>query len=399
MSEEKSKRRASGRDGVFMRNGHFFISWQDLNGKRKKRKTAAQTLQEARSIRAAEMAKVEKARVLGFIPPTEKTFETVSAEFLQKQATRLTAVIHGRQSEIFRLHLNPYFTGPLAAIKHGKIENYLIKRHREEAAPATIRKELQILKQMMEFCVLHEYLPASPAVHVKGPKVKETEAAFVPKEQFPALLAQCPGWLQPIVTFATATGFRRQNILKLEWRDVDIENRLVMLRGTKTEDLQPFALNDLAIAVLKFMAAGVKTESRAKVFSYVGSETNVSVRFKRAAKKAGIPNVHFHSLRHTFGSWAVMNGNELSAVQRWMGHKTPRMTARYAHLSPAFMRRELERLNGAFADVTPLVSGDVQGTNEAGNVSTPVTLSHRAKQLETRMNTEENVQVADVPIV
>lgn len=356
------------RDGVFLRNGSFYISWIDSQGKRRKRKTAATNMQEARQYRAEELRKGEQTKILGFAPPTSRSFEDISKEYLEQQATTLTPDILLRETGIFRLHLNPFFAGPLADVKHGKIQKYLVKRHSDKAAPATIRKELQILKHLFRFSVLNEYLPASPAAEVKGPKVPETEAAFVPKESFPALLASCPIWLKPIVLFGTATGFRRKNILMLEWRDIDMQSGVATLRETKTGIVLRFALNELAMAVLNAVihsAGKVLPNKRSKVFSFIGTATNVSVRFKRAAINAGISDVHFHSLRHTFGSWAVMNGNDLSAVQRWLGHKTPRMTARYAHLSPGFMQKEMSALNNAFAGILPENCGDATGTNGA----------------------------------
>lgn len=138
-------------------------------------------------------------------------------------------------------------------------------------------------------------------------------------------------------------------------------------------------------AVLKFMMSERKilANSRAKVFPFEGVAGRVSVETKRAAKRAGLPEIHFHSLRHTFGSWAVMNGNDLGAVQRLMGHKSPRQTARYAHLSPAYMQQQMDTLNNAFTGVIPLLnaenSGDAVGTIEGANVSLPVTSSHKHK--------------------
>lgn len=382
------------RDGVFSRNGHFYISWQDVAGKRRKRMTHATSLNEARGIRAEELRKVEQARVLGFVPPTEQSFEQLSKEYLQHQAATLTPDILRRETDIFRIHLNPFFAGPIKDVKYGKVQKYLLKRNGDKAAPATIRKELQVLKHFFTFAVQMEYLPSSPALGVKGPKVPEKEAEFVPRQQFPDLLTHCPRWLQLIVLFATATGFRRRNILMLEWRDINLETRIVILRETKTGEMLRFALNDFAMAVLNLVIAengnALPASKRAKVFGYIGAPTNVSVRFKRAARKAGIPDVHFHSLRHTFGSWAVMNGNDLSAVQKWMGHKTPRMTARYAHLSPAYMQREMQTLNGAFTGLLPEKSGDATGTNDAHNGQHPATSGNNATIDQTRMNTGEN---------
>lgn len=362
----------SKRDGVFFRNNSFYISWQDAQGNRKKRKTSAANLNEARMIRSEELRKAEQIK-LGVLPAvTDKSFAVVGKEYLEYQSANITDAIHRRETDIFRMYLTPFFQGPLADVKRVSVNRYLLKRHKDGAAPATIRKELNILKHMLSFAVEQEYLPGSPAVGVKGPKVPKIERAFVPQEKFPALLNASPEWLKPILLFSVATGFRRRNVLELEWRDIDLQNRLVTQRESKTGTMQSYPLNDLAIAVLKavMVVNALKLpafKGKARVFHFVGTPTNVSVRVRRIAKKVGMPDIHFHSLRHTFASWAVMNGNDLSAVQKWMGHTTPRMTAEYAHLSPSFMRKELQQLNGAFAGLLPAATegqpGDATGTN------------------------------------
>ena len=64
----------------------------------------------------------------------------------------------------------------------------------------------------------------------------------------------------------------------------------------------------------------------------------------RACKKAGIPRVGWHVLRHTFASHLVMRGVALKAVQELLGHADISMTMRYAHLSPHVHRAAIERL-------------------------------------------------------
>lgn len=71
-----------------------------------------------------------------------------------------------------------------------------------------------------------------------------------------------------------------------------------------------------------------------------------SVYTKRVFKRLGILDASFHTLRHTAASWMVQQGVDLYAVGQILGHKTPRMTQRYAHLSPDYMAGAVGKLDG-----------------------------------------------------
>jgi site-specific recombinase XerD len=63
-----------------------------------------------------------------------------------------------------------------------------------------------------------------------------------------------------------------------------------------------------------------------------------------ARTKAGLTDLHWHDLRHTFASRLIMAGVDLRTVQELMGHKTITMTLCYSHLSPTHQREAVQRL-------------------------------------------------------
>ena len=75
--------------------------------------------------------------------------------------------------------------------------------------------------------------------------------------------------------------------------------------------------------------------------------TDLKTAFQRALKDAGISDFRFHDLRHTFASYLVMKGADLNTVRELLGHKSIKMTLRYAHLSPSHKQRAIKLIDEA----------------------------------------------------
>jgi hypothetical protein len=106
-----ARKSAQTRDGIYQRKDRpgFWISWSDAQGRRRYRKTDAQNITQARTIRSAELLRVEHARVLGFTPPGEETFSEVANRFDAHQKARLTLRAYEREHSIIENHLKPFF--------------------------------------------------------------------------------------------------------------------------------------------------------------------------------------------------------------------------------------------------------------------------------------------------
>jgi integrase len=95
--------------------------------------------------------------------------------------------------------------------------------------------------------------------------------------------------------------------------------------------------------------------------------SRLSVYTRRVFNRLGIKDASFHTLRHTSASWLVQQGVDLYAVGQLLGHKTPRMTQRYAHLSPDYMAGAVGKLDG--------IMGGMLGNVEVGEAHLVTTAS------------------------
>jgi integrase len=138
-------------------------------------------------------------------------------------------------------------------------------------------------------------------------------------------------------------------MLALKRADVDAKNRRLYLRETKNGTLRILPIPESALIVLGSLPQGAAGDP---VFAGV-DPARLSVYCKRVLKRIGAPDASFHMLRHTAASWLVQQGVDLYAVGQILGHKTPRMTQRYAHLSPDYMAGAVGKLDGIMGRMLP----------------------------------------------
>jgi integrase len=193
--------------------------------------------------------------------------------------------------------------------------------------------------------------PASPALawEWRPPTVEsEGKLRFYTPEQVERLIAEAYYDQDvAIYTFATEAGARLSEIRALKVCDVDFEVRVVRLEDGYTEH-GGFAGNKGRRTRAVPMSPNVRMvllplceakDGEALVFDHefrpgepiCGSD--LYRRFLNAAKRAGLPRLAFHDLRHTFGTQAIRKF-KIHEVQRMMGHRHITTTERYLHYTP-----------------------------------------------------------------
>lgn len=235
-------------------------------------------------------------------------------------------------------------------IDQDALDQYISKRHHPAAAPASIiRHTITPLTAILT--------RAGIATHFRRPKVKLTKLKHLTREEVQRLADAAPAHLAPLIIFLAHTGLRMGEALSLEWEQVNLKARHILLLQTKNGTQRGVPLNDVALAALANLA-----HRRGRVFrTHLGEPYQLKFTgqikkgWKSACEKAGFVEISLrrgrdgsmrrvihnsitpHTLRHTFISWMVQAGVPLYTAGKVAGHKSPQMTARYAHLSPDHM--------------------------------------------------------------
>ena len=341
------------RDGVFQRPDApgWYASYVDSNGKRLKCRVQGATRTQAIVALDALKVKAQQERILGVKHTSDISTADLFKRFVKHQKPRIAATTFARLGDILET-LKARLPAKLKDIGKAEVAEYINARS-GEVAPGTVQKEIATLKHALRLAVEWELIHRNPAERATLPKLPEGRTKYLSPTELKALLEKAPEWMRPPIALAAFTGMRRGEILGLHWRDVDIEGRRVYLHETKNGSLRVLPLNDLATRVLHSLPSGAPAD---KVLPDVdGHRLTVYTRRLFAALK--IEGASFHTLRHTAASWLAMSGADLYAVGQFLGHKTPRMTQRYAHLSPSYMAETAGKLDLAFgkalSDGTP----------------------------------------------
>ena len=146
------------------------------------------------------------------------------------------------------------------------------------------------------------------------------------------------------------TGARRREITLAKWEQVDWTRRALLVSVSKSGKPRTIALNTAAtMAVLKSIP-----RDPACPYIFPTRLVGIFYSWNRIRRRAGLADVRLHDLRHSFASLLVNRGVSLYVVQGLLGHASPRMTQRYAHLAPQTL-----------LDAAEVVSGMICGSREA----------------------------------
>jgi integrase len=218
-------------------------------------------------------------------------------------------------------------------------------------------------------------LPVNPvaAVERHPTRLSGDIAVFSPEEVWALVRAAESEQDGALFLTAAFTGLRLGELIALRFRDVDFTGSLVRVRASwsvgalttpksgkvRSVPLAPEVAQVLAkLSQREFFASEDDLVFAGVTGAYL-DDSALRRRYKRALKRAGLRELRFHDLRHTFGTRMIAKA-DIRHVQEWMGHADIQTTMRYLHYAP---REEDARLVAeAFTVRTPL---DAASTTES----------------------------------
>lgn len=355
--KETRKRKGGTRDGLFQRKGWWWLDYYDAEGKRHRQK-AAPDYDTAKKMYREKMTGIAKGDFLGIREEGIILRKFVEEKYWPTIKGSLSFFEERRSRSILDQHIIPRFGDfKLAKIRTEDIDRWQSERM-GKVSPGTVRKEMMRLKHLLNCAVKWKYVKGSPAEGLQAITMPPGRVRYLTLEERHMLLDRARPELRLCIEAALQTGARRGELCSLRWADVDMRTRMVSFPQTKNGETRSVPMTDTLYKLLQSLPRPL--DQTALVLPALSADA-VTIGFGRLAKALSLSNLKFHDLRHDVASTLTMAGVPQRSVMEILGHKDPRMTLRYQHLTPAHLREAMTALDSTKqkTPAQPQVSGQV----------------------------------------
>lgn len=221
----------------------------------------------------------------------------------------------------------------LAEVTRADVENFLTHvRNDRGGGDAAVNRYRALLSVAFQRAVLHGYAAENPTEGIRWHREQERDVPFLSPKVLDTVLEAAGETDRPLFTLAADTGMRRSELLDLQATGVDFRAVVVVITRSKGKRTRRIPLTPRALAVLKPL---VKAAAGGYLFpAHRKNPTGVSRRFRLAARRAGLPTLTFHGLRHAYASALAAAGVAPGVIGDLLGDSTARVVFKYLRHAP-----------------------------------------------------------------
>jgi integrase len=388
------KRRGRGEGAIFQRPDGSWSAIISLgfgaDGKRMRRQVYAATKKEVQE----KLRKLQTDHALGGLTDLEKfTLEDWLTLWLENRVrVKTSATTYDRYKLVVEKQLKPYL-GSVRLDKLTKlhIEQLYLRLEKAGESPRMCQMSGTVLYGALRYAVDMGRIPANPCQSVGRPKVAKKEMHVYDSGQVQRFLKGAEeDRLYALYVLALETGMREGELFGLQWPDVDFDRGSLQVQRTLQElrgqfelkapktaagrrriELSPFTLGVLNDHRKRMLAEGRDVRTGQVFCDERGGflrKSNVCRRsFRSVMKRAQLPQIRFHDLRHTAATLLLMAGENVKVVSERLGHEDIQITlTTYAHVLPTMQKGAAEKMNRIFtAPAGQVENGGILAVNSA----------------------------------
>ncbi len=382
-----SKKRGNGEGSITKRkDGRWMARYTVPTAKGPKRRTVyGGTRKEA----ADMLAKVLSDRIEGIVYDDENMTVGEYLDGWLKGSVRgsVRQSTYDRDAYLVEKHVTPALGRiKLKKLSPAHVQAFYRDRLDSGLSASTVHKMHAILHKALARAVTWHMLPRNVTEAVQSPRPAPKRMRPLSPAEARRLLDTASGdRLEALYILAVTAGMRQGELLALKWQDVDLENATVSVRRTLTRDGGRVVIGDpktkksrrlirlttqagnvlrrhLERQLHEIQMLGDNYTDRGLVFTTgTGAPVNPSNlrqrSFARLLRKAGLPHIRFHDLRHTCATLLLSKGTHPKFVQELLGHATVAITLdTYSHIMPGMGDQTARAMQDALSPMEDALS-------------------------------------------
>ena len=379
---QKKKKREAGSGTIYKRpDGRWiaqYTSGRDPEtGKLRRHTVYGKTQQEVAEKLRAATAKIDNGT---FQEPNKITVEEYAKEYMKNHVSTLAPLTQVSYEKNLRIHILPSLgKKKLTDLNRREVQAFVssLGKSGKDLAPKTIRVIHGILHALLSAAKKDEIILRNVADDCTLPRVTQTRAKAITTVQLESFLkAIKQDKFYHIYYLDIFSGLREAEILGLRWEDVEWETDSIVIRQQlqivphtkptqyrlvppKENKERRIVLAKSAMQTLrqqrikqqkqKLQAGALWNNSYHLIFTNEFGEPlhhfSVYSHLKRILKECGMEGYTFHSLRHSFATISIENGDDIKTVQANLGHHAAAFTLKtYAHVSNKMQQNSAARM-------------------------------------------------------
>lgn len=342
------RRRRRGEGSVYRSQGSWIARYPlgVVDGKRRSKRIRCATEREA----LAELERMRRAYGAGAEPATG-TLDRYLDDWLRSHGRSIRPKTRISYEGHVRLHISPLLGGiPLARLRAADVDRLVDDLERKGLSSGSIIRVVTTLRIALNAAVKRRIIPYNEAAAVTLPANEPEPVRAITDEEADAIADAVRGhWVEPVVRLLLGSGMRLGEAVGLDQGDVVLDGHFVRVRVTKTRVRAIGITEDATDAIREAIARAPRRGPSEPVF--FGPRTGDRLRgdsvthvLPRLMENAGLGHLTPHGLRHGAATLMLTAGFDLRIIQDQLGHRSPNITTRYAHVVPSKNRAALAAL-------------------------------------------------------
>lgn len=214
----------------------------------------------------------------------------------------------------------------------------------KKLSPSTINRRIALFRRVHKIASFSWKIQTQPInfseLRLEEPEAPNDTLSFSDAER---LLDHAADHLRDFIYISLFTGFRMSNVLTLTGQQIDMDKRLISVKGKSKKPGGKIITKPIVDDLYRYIRLH-RIDERDNVITYHGKPVrSVATAWETAFRDSGVRRVRRHDLRHTFGTWIYEKTGDIKFVQESLDHSSIVTTMRYAHSKKEAQQKRMNK--------------------------------------------------------